>query len=256
MTAPAHPGKHAPTPTKTRLRVTTANVRSDITGDARRAEYAAAAAVSDVLCTQEDHTVKAADLMPAGWGTYQGRTGRCCVHWRESVLGKRSARTLLLNAANGLTFPAASRKAATVVLRHRATGRSVKVTSVHFVPHADDDRRPGVLTPKPRGAKAVVPSIEALVADAARFPADVQIVGGDVNVDVDGDLRIRDMGMVERLRAAGFVTDVEALGPTPDTHGAQEYDWLLVKGGRWTWHRTLPKRRSDHRAKTAVVEFR
>ena len=239
-----------------RTRVTTANVNSEIQGDARRAAYAAAATGSDILCTQEDHTTpNSGALMPDGWATFQGATRRCSVHWRADLFELVESRSLLLNEANGLTFPAASRTAAVAVLRDKRNGETVKVTSVHLVPHADDDNQPGVLTTMPRGPKAVIPAIETLTRDSLEHPAVVELIVGDVNVDLDSDLRISDNGMAERFRAAGFVTDVEALGATPDTHGTQEYDWLLTKGGVWVGHETRAKGQSDHNAKTATVEY-
>ena len=231
-------------------RVTTHNVRSDIVGAARTAEYVKDVDGSDILCTQEDHGVNAASLMPDGWGTYQGGTRRCSVHWRESVFTKLTVRTLLLNLANGLTFPGAKREAAVVVLKDKRNGQVVKPTSAHFVPHADDDHKAGVITPMPRGAKAVRPAIKALLADAEDHPEHVQVVCGDFNIDERADIEIVDDGMVEQMQSAGFVTT-----STADTHGADEYDQTYVLGARIVSQQVRAKGRSDHKAKTTVVEY-
>lgn len=195
--------------------------------------------------------------MPVGWGTFQhvgGATGRCSVHWRLDLFDVESTRTLLLNESGGLTFPGARRIAAVAYLRHKATGRRIKVTSAHFVPHADDGH--GGITTFPRGRLAVTPAIHALIADAEAEvdPGRIQVIGGDFNIDLDADLTHADAtDMLEQFNAAGFVSDVQTLGDTPDTHGADEYDWLLVRGGQWTAHETRVKRTSDHRAKTATL---
>lgn len=256
--APKPRPKPAPAPAKVRTRWGTANVNSGMTDAQARRAYAAAAAECDILLTQEDHLRQSAPLMPAGWATFQrpgGVSGRCSVHWRTALFDQVENRLLLLNEANGLTFPGARREAAVAVLKDKRNGKLVKPTSAHLVPHADDDHRAGVLTPMPRGKKAVIPAIESLVADSKAHPAAVELIGGDFNVDIDSDLRIRDNGLVERMHAARFVSDIEALGATPDTHGTQEYDHLYAKGVRWIAHKTLPTSGSDHHPKVATVEY-
>jgi len=242
-----------------RTRVTTANIASTLPDAAIRADFAAAAAGTDILCTQEDHQRDSAKYLPAGWATVQfkgGSKGRCAIHYRTALFAEISRRSLLLNLANGLTFPGARRDAVVVRLQDKRNGKIVKVTSAHFVPHADDDENPGVLTPMPRGVKAVIPAIASLADDSETDPADVEVIGADVNDDIDRDLAIHDNGMLERFNAAGFRSDVQQLGATPDTHGTNEYDWLLVKGaGKWVGHETRAKKHSDHRAKTAVAEY-
>lgn len=193
--------------------------------------------------------------MPDTYDTSQkrgGATGRCSVHVSRDAFTVLEKYPFLLNDANGLSFPGARRFAAAALAEHNATGLSVFAVSAHFVPHADNPQ--GGITTMPRGRKAVIPAIEALIHYCGLVDVDVVVIGGDFNVDQDRDLAHLDNGLVERMAAAGFISDGAALGDGPDTHGRNEYDWLLVSGAHFIAPRTVhPRRRSDHRAKTCTI---
>ena len=111
----------------------------------------------------------------------------------------------------------------------------------------------------PRGRATVLPAIASMIRALPPAMFGQEVWGADVNVDLDNDLRIHDHGMVERFHKAGFRSDVDALGPVPDTHGRQEYDWLMGRlstpAVRWVEpHTTLQKLPGlDHRFRRATI---
>lgn len=230
--------------------VTTANIPPGA-----EADYAHL--TGDIIATQEDHQRDASGRLP-GYATVQqrgGQTGRCSVHFDLAAFTPLQVfpPVMLSDESPHLDFPAERRYAAAVLLEHVASGRTVLAVSVHLVPHADD--ADGGITDMPRGRWNVTPAITALIAFCASVEADVKVVGGDFNIDQDRDVTHKDpTDLLERMAAAGFTSDGTALGDGPDTHGSNEYDWLLVSGARIIPPRIVhPRRRSDHRAKTCTI---
>lgn len=229
------------------------------------ADYRFALAGADVLVVAESHTRDAREFVdPKIWGTiheHGGRRGRIAIHWRLKTARLVRSNLALLNKGNGLDFPGAERWAQVARFQHLLTGRYVNLEGDHFVPHADDAKRPGAITPLPRGAKAVIPAIQSIRKRWVKNLAGIDILVGDYNIDLDADLRHKSANdMLERVNAFGFRSDVQLLGPVQDTHGHNEYDWILLRlwgpirnwtrGNAVAWvksHGTGPKRKSDHR---------
>lgn len=240
-----------PAPTLLTFTATTANIPPGAEADYQHL-------TADILFTQEDHLRVAHVLAPDGYGTVQHRgpqTGRCSVHYNLALFEpvEMFDPVMLSDDVPQLDFPAERRYAAAALIRHRTTSLSILAVSVHLVPHADDAH--GGITDMPRGRWNVTPAITALIAFLASVEADVKVVGGDFNIDQDRDVTHADpTDLLERMAAAGFTSDGAALGDGPDTHGRNEYDWLLVSGARFIPPRTVhPRRRSDHRAKTCTI---
>jgi len=232
-------------------------------------DFPAAFRGADVLVVAESHQRDAAVYCPAGWGVVQfganrgarGTHGRIAIYYRKQRFQLEFKENPLLNEANGLTFPGAKRFAARVILRDMVTGWRYDIEGDHFVPHADDPRHPGAIITTPRGRRAVIPAIQSVVRRTLASRVGQKIRVGDYNIDLDADLRHHSANdMLERVNAAGLYSDVQLLGAVPDTHGHNEYDWVLVsfKGPRRLWtrrqarvwlvdHGTGPKRKSDHR---------
>lgn len=218
---------------------------------------------SDIVMTVEDHMRDVEDFVDQEhFNSFQKkghRTGRCSVHLNRDVFGNSGRHsTILLNSANGMKFPGATRHACQVrgALDIR-TGRKYNPSSMHLVPHADEKSHPGIITTMPRGKANVRPAIRSIVDNVLPNFWGNELGGIDANIHLDADLRIHDAGMVEQLRAAGLVTDVEVLGNVANTHGAHnEYDWLFarfVPGVKWVNHGTMPKLPGlDHRFRWAT----
>lgn len=232
---------------------------------------------ADILVVAESHHRHALLYAPEGWGTIQfgtfrdrGSRGRVAIYYRRDRFALLSASNPLLNEANGLDFPGAKRYGVQAVFRDLETGWKWDIEGDHFVPHADDPKRPGAIIRTPRGRLAVVPAIQSIVRRLRLGRVGQKIRVGDYNVDLDADLRHHDPNdMLERFNRAGLYSDVQLLGPVHDTHGRNEYDWVLVRftGRRKTWtrpnrrawlvgHGTGPKLASDHRDRYIVVRSR
>lgn len=239
-------------------RVTFANIPSTASRRDIQRGYNLAMEGTHILLTAEDHMRDVEDFVDQNiFHSFQdrgGQTGRCSVHLRRSVFGNTGKHTtVLLNRANGMKFPGATRYACqvrgAVDLR---SGRKFNPSSMHLVPHADEESHPGIITHMPRGKANVRPAIRSIAEKVLPNTVGNELGGIDANIHLDADLRIHDDGMVEQLRRAGLVTDVETLGNVPNTHGQRnEYDWLFarfVKGVHWVNHGTLPRLPGlDHR---------
>jgi len=232
--------------------------------DGAEADLAFAFDGCDILVVAESHLRVSAMYAPKGWTTVQyvgGVHGRVTIYFKATRFKLISKSNPLLNEANGLTFPGAKRYAVNVKLRDMLTGRIHNVEGDHFVPHADNPKVPGAIITTPRGKAAVQPAIKSILR---RFP--VGLVGidwvvGDFNIDLDADIRHKSrFDMLEQMHSVGLYSDVELVGAVHDTHGDQEYDWILLRliGPRKLWskrnrvawvvsHGTGPKRKSDHR---------
>lgn len=193
------------------------------------------------------------DMGRFGWRAYQGK-GRGSAARQAILLSGRFKRAwmavVLLHASR--LFPSATRHLLKVAARDRTTGRRVRLTCVHFVPHADGGKRDpgGNVTTKPR-RDLVLRSLRIL-AVWFRGPG-IRVAAGDFNVDLYADLRRHDPhAPAETLERAGAVSPVTVLGPTAHrTHGLNMFDQFWVKApkgtARMVAHRVLAKRFSDHR---------
>jgi len=233
---------------------------------------------ADLLVVCESHLRDSARYAPEGWGTVQfgssdgarGTHGRVTIYWRKARFRLVSSSNPLMNEANGLHFPGAKRYATQGTFLDLLTGWYWDLEGDHFVPHADLDKRSGVITTMPRGRLAVTPAIKSLVTRLKRSRRGQKIRVGDLNVDLSNDLRIRDNGMIEQFNRAGLYDVSQLLGTrVPDTHGNQTYDWIMVDlvGSRRTWVKPNPrawviasgvgpKRKSDHRDRFFRVRTR
>lgn len=237
------------------LRATTANIPPGAERD-----FANAAEGSDILCVQESQKRRDANFLDAHWTTVQGpagaRSARCSVNLRKDRFQVLGTSFPVLNAANGLTFPGAARTATFVLARDLQTGRKWPIMSAHFVPHADDAF--GGITDMPRGPKAVTPAISSILRFFPRTMVGQELVMGDFNIDLDRDLAHRDVtDLAERMNSIGFKSDVQVLGPVPDTHGGDEYDQVWGRfstGTRFLRHGTDLRDESDHRRRRVTIE--
>lgn len=228
-------------------------------------DYPRALQGAHVLVVAESHKRRAYKYVDSRyWITIQGPgggKGRVAMHLRRNRFKVLSWSNPVLNEGFGMDFPAAKRYSLVVKIMDMFTGRVYNIEGDHYVPHADMDRRPGVITLNPRRR-----NVRAGIASTIRrFPWSLRgqdFVVGDMNIDLDSDIRIRDNGMIEQFNRGGFRSDVQLLGAVPDTHHRMEYDWILMRLSgswrRWTrpngtaWlvgHGTDPKGRSDHRAR-------
>ena len=179
--------------------VTFANIPSTATRDQIQRGFDVASKGSDVLITVEDHMRRSADFLGPEWLTFQGpghQKGRCSVHLLADRFDVRGSSNPLLNRANGMTFPGATRYGEVVRSQDKRSGRLFNWGGFHLVPHADKDSQPGVLTDMPRGKANVLPAIASMILALPASLVGQEVWGADVNVDLDEDLRIRDLGML------------------------------------------------------------
>lgn len=246
--APRGGTKHLP------LVFTTANIEAKQLPDAARRAIAIACRNSDLVALQEMHSRYAEQFLPSpAWGV-AGPKGRNVFLYRKQRLRLLKWQTGILNAAMGLTFPAAARTYIWARFQDLETGRYFTVACVHFVPHADDEK--GALTRFPR-RRNVAGGVDTIIRLAKGKVLGSLVVLGDWNWDAIRELAHRDPAdLEERLSTVGLV-DVQRLMPDKNpTHGRNQYDRIFLRliegayvGEDWT-HEDGP---GDHLAYSARV---
>lgn len=241
--------------TEVRTRFTTANIRHSLSYRKARADYEAALADSDILCTQEMNRRHAAAFVPDGWGTAQydegGYRSRTAIHWREDRFKKKTWGVSLLHVSR--LFPSATRSFTWVQLYDVVTRRNWTIVNVHMVPHADDER--GGITHYPR-RRLVLTALQILLL-FARATRGQLVIMGDFNTDLRKDLaNVDPQAVVEQMHTGRLVASAEVLGvPARSTHGKNLYDQVYFRlrdnpKVRLVGHHVHPKRNSDHCAYT------
>lgn len=243
--------------------VTFANIPSTASETQIQHGYDVASAGTDILLTAEDHMRNADKYSGPEFLTLQTTVGhsksRCSIHVLKRRYRVLKSPVVLLNRANGMTFHGASRWAKFARVQDMWTGRYWNLSSMHFVPHADRADKPGVITNMPRGKANVQPAITSIITKVLPDRVGQELGGVDCNIDLDGDLKIKDFGMVEQLNKVGLYTDVQKIGAVPDTHGRDEYDWIFGRFlGEVDWvpgsNVTLPKLNGlDHRFRRVAI---
>lgn len=248
------------------LRITTANVRVDL--EAWLAEkvirHEIARGGATILNEVGDRAEIFDEIEQEGYYgvvrfEHASRRNNVIVYDLAELKKLRSLSTILHRSR---LFRSANRDMTSAKFLHRASGRKIWINAVHFVPHADDARRPGWITRLSRRSLVLraIAVVVGVIRRQGRFGA-VVVTGGDFNIPDEVDRGQDPQGLQRQMARAGARSSLDVLGvpSARGTHGDEYLDAIYLRArpgaARFLSQRVNPKSFSDHRSLTVAVEM-